>query len=370
MIWDDAFNTGIAGWTGVGMTPTNDGSPSEKIGHYLADVTSRQHYYPFGMQMPNPDNLIAAAGYRYGFQGQEMDNEIKGVGNSYAFEYRIQDPRLGRFLSIDPLAGAYAWNSPYAFAENRVIDGVDLEGKEWSQATNLTSGHMGFTIHLKVINSSDVSNAQIADWLDKSTPYFTKALRSASKVTTGEITYQFVKHADPTTELVMQFKNKGTVLFDGESQDGFTFGRIGNTQNNLMQIDVAGEDVVNAIAHELGHTGGVVHPNEGSEVTREDYLNEHGEKRTRTVAKTETAQEIIDANQDVVTKTFNRVNLMFNSGSDPLLVPAQLKTFSSNIPFDKKSYFLFKDPVGPRAEGTKGPAKGARETKGPHKDRK
>ncbi len=36
-------------------------------------------------------------------------------------------------LSVDPLARDYPWNSPYAFAENRVIDGIDLEGLEWTR---------------------------------------------------------------------------------------------------------------------------------------------------------------------------------------------------------------------------------------------
>ena len=69
--------------------------------------------------------------YRFGFQGQEGDDEVNGKGNSYAFKYRMHDPRLGRFLSRDPLARNYPWNSPYAFAENRVLDGTDLEGAEW-----------------------------------------------------------------------------------------------------------------------------------------------------------------------------------------------------------------------------------------------
>jgi hypothetical protein len=39
---------------------------------------------------------------------------------------------------VDPLASSYAWNSTYSFAENRVIDGIDLEGKEWTSATEWT----------------------------------------------------------------------------------------------------------------------------------------------------------------------------------------------------------------------------------------
>ena len=68
--------------------------------------------------------------YFYGFQGQEKDDEVKGEGNSVNYKYRMHDPRIGRFFAIDPLASKYPHNSPYAFSENRVIDGVELEGLE------------------------------------------------------------------------------------------------------------------------------------------------------------------------------------------------------------------------------------------------
>jgi RHS repeat-associated protein len=68
--------------------------------------------------------------YRYGFQGQEKDNEIKGEGNSLNYEFRMHDPRIGRFLSLDPLTKEYPFYSPYAFSGNRVIDAVELEGRE------------------------------------------------------------------------------------------------------------------------------------------------------------------------------------------------------------------------------------------------
>lgn len=64
--------------------------------------------------------------YRYGFQGQEEDPET-GLVN---YKYRMHDPRIGRFFAVDPLAGEYAWNSPYAFSENSTIRFVELEGLE------------------------------------------------------------------------------------------------------------------------------------------------------------------------------------------------------------------------------------------------
>jgi hypothetical protein len=59
-----------------------------------------------------------------------MDNEIKGEGNSLNYEFRMHDPRIGRFFSVDPLFKDFPWNSPYAFSENRVLDRNELEGLE------------------------------------------------------------------------------------------------------------------------------------------------------------------------------------------------------------------------------------------------
>lgn len=41
-----------------------------------------------------------------------------------------RDREVSRFLSLDPLNSSFPWNSPYAFSENRVIDGIELEGLE------------------------------------------------------------------------------------------------------------------------------------------------------------------------------------------------------------------------------------------------
>jgi RHS repeat-associated protein len=98
---------------------------------YLPEVLSFSDYYPFLMKMPGRNNN--SAGYRYQGQGQEEDNEF--TEGFLSFEYRVHDPRIGRFLSVDPLRQDYAYNSTYAFSENRVIDAVELEGLEkiWYQ---------------------------------------------------------------------------------------------------------------------------------------------------------------------------------------------------------------------------------------------
>jgi RHS repeat-associated protein len=88
--------------------------------------------------------------YRYGFQGQEMDNEIQGEGNSLNYKYRMHDPRVGRFFAVDPLEKSYPWNSPYAFSENRLIDGLELEGLEYVSVHHYSNGSVSKTEFYKM----------------------------------------------------------------------------------------------------------------------------------------------------------------------------------------------------------------------------
>lgn len=68
--------------------------------------------------------------YRFGFNGKENDNEVKGTGNQQDYGKRIYDPRLGRFLSVDPLIKSFPQLSPYQFADNNPILNIDLDGLE------------------------------------------------------------------------------------------------------------------------------------------------------------------------------------------------------------------------------------------------
>jgi RHS repeat-associated protein len=81
------------------------------------------------MGMPGR-KFTSGSGYRYGFNGKENDNEVKGEGAQQDYGFRISDPRVGRFLSIDPLTKQYPYYSPYHFAGNSPIKFIDLDGLE------------------------------------------------------------------------------------------------------------------------------------------------------------------------------------------------------------------------------------------------
>ena len=109
------------------VTHSTDGTA---IDYYNAEVVTASDYYPFGMQIPGRKyQAVTASKYRYGFNGKENDNEVKGDGNALDFGARVLDPRLGRWLSKDPLAEKYPNASPYNFALNNPIAAIDPDGR-------------------------------------------------------------------------------------------------------------------------------------------------------------------------------------------------------------------------------------------------
>ena len=100
-------------------------------------------YSPFGVELDG--RTVSNYGYRFGFQGSEKDNEFKGDGNSYTTEFRQYDPRIGRWLTIDPKMNEKEspcvgfGNNPMIYKDqpgDTVIFFLDKDGAEGN-------GHMG-----------------------------------------------------------------------------------------------------------------------------------------------------------------------------------------------------------------------------------
>ncbi len=115
---------------------------------FQPEISSISDYYPFGA--PIQGRSFSSAEYRFGFNGKE--NDLESETQDYGM--RINDCRLGRFLSVDPIAKEYAWNSSYTFAENKVIQSIDLDGLE-ELNVNLPPNQTGF-VKLGTINVCQV----------------------------------------------------------------------------------------------------------------------------------------------------------------------------------------------------------------------
>lgn len=113
-------------------------------------------------------SFVGANGYRYGFNGKEKTDEVSGNGNDYDYGFRIYNPRLGRFLSVDPLFKGYPWLTPYQFAGNSPILNIDLDGLEIFNINASPTYHhakspvIGIVVDASIINSSYNNIAIIA----------------------------------------------------------------------------------------------------------------------------------------------------------------------------------------------------------------
>jgi RHS repeat-associated protein len=101
-----------------------------QVTHVRGPLLEETHYYPFGLSMAGISTYASGClKNKKKFIGQELDESF-GL-NWYQFRWRNHDAQLGRFIEVDPLADKYPYNSTYAYSENKVINGFDLEGLEF-----------------------------------------------------------------------------------------------------------------------------------------------------------------------------------------------------------------------------------------------
>lgn len=137
-----------------------------------SEIRREQNYYPFGMEHRGYNAaLVGVKNNLKTFQQQEFTEDF-GL-NTHEWKYRMSDPSTGRFWQIDPLAEDYPYNSTFAFQENKLGLGIELEGAEifgWQDpvvAAQFTKGLLqavkdeavGLAQSTQYIGASGVANA-------------------------------------------------------------------------------------------------------------------------------------------------------------------------------------------------------------------
>ncbi len=201
------------------------GGPGGTVSYYTADVSTSQLYYSFGAVMPYLS--FTTNQYRYGFNGKENDNEVKKdqyggdlQGSEQDYGMRIYDPRVGRFLSVDPLTIKYPALTPYQFASNRPIDGVDQDGLEYYKY----NPEYNATIVFPPFKKSDE---------DKIIPNeFEAAMRA----------HMNVMIANSLNDVIGYMKDKGAInkyiLFTGHGSASYSTLRMTNTLYSSSLLDL------------------------------------------------------------------------------------------------------------------------------------
>jgi RHS repeat-associated protein len=203
-----------------------------------------------------PGRKFNTNSYKYGFNGKEKDNEVSGEGNSYDYGMRIYDPRLGRFLSVDPLTNSYPWYTPYQFAGNKPIRYVDIDGLEEGESKvslqgklTYSSGKLNFGLGIQYQANKNLSIT----------------LNTNNATDNSKITFSAFANVHSLVSGGVTLNTNGTVdLFGGTSKQSETPKAPVNSKDGSPKVSippiegplVTPDDVANSSSNEISDNAG------------------------------------------------------------------------------------------------------------------
>lgn len=144
----------------LGITNAQNDNPYAKFGYVGNKLKTPQERLNFMLVIPNKDSLSIIK--KLGIEPNLSKYYLIGKDDKVLFEEHISKEQLARFLSVDPLAKDYPWNSTYAFAENDVIRNLDLEGAEkYDYKMSLTKQG---NVQLNLVKTTDIIDKVIVGY--------------------------------------------------------------------------------------------------------------------------------------------------------------------------------------------------------------
>jgi len=212
------------------------------------------------------------------FQGRERQDDLNMGWDS--FKYRNYDYAIGRFFNIDPLAEKYPYNSTYAFQENKMGLGRELEGlelypgpKPWLNPGSNNRLHLNIKIRTGTgvmwskdanSNNSDQMTSQEKARANDHQPWYIDMDNGFNLMMSNFRPNAFpTKTGNKTTNTILKAKNivsrgekaKNTVeeggdMMSGQTGDNVEFqnGDMG-TQNNKVIDDSETKDTIDVLIH-------------------------------------------------------------------------------------------------------------------------
>lgn len=131
-------------------------SDSKKVGSNDVTILTTSDYYAFGMEIKERSYSLDGV-FRYGYNGKENDRDW-GTGLIQDYGFRLYNPGVGRFLSVDPLTKTFPELTTYQFASNSPLMGIDLDGGEIKIVTMIIDDSKGYlTVSRKMEKDKDIA---------------------------------------------------------------------------------------------------------------------------------------------------------------------------------------------------------------------
>jgi RHS repeat-associated protein len=266
------------------------------------------------------------------------EKEVEDDFNLGLIDYknRFHDAILGRFISVDKLSHQYSYKSPYDYAENKPISGVDLDGLEWVSAID-NQGHTKISLN---ISFNSLVPAQLLptgttmnDYKNAISNTFNSVLQNSSGGNfSGEVTFnggdenqigQVVPSltidanpVDPTSGLVIG----GLTSFQYSSINLY------NKNGTLKSPDAASETAV----HELLHTLRIDHPFEKTQGA-DTKLTSDGNNNYLTTPTTDSKIQYNIMNYSVIKVNGVKLGDLWKNNKQKYLTADQLKLMLKEI---------------------------------------